>query len=328
MTTADIIQVFFNNHYELYKAMKTTEHGYLDIYLNPYHMEGSIWNHTLMVLKETERKNMVQRLAALCHDLGKVVTVNDNYPKARRSFYNHESVSVFLAVDVLKSFAMTKDEKDRILIIVANHGKMYTLSPEKIITKYSRDDLEDLLVFSSCDNNGRITNIPKKDREIEPKDSKVRIKPHQGQPKVTVLVGPPYSGKSTWTSENVTNQVVISRDAALLKKGREQETYTEIWNRLSQEEQKEIDQEINQKYQKAVKDKRDIIIDMTNMGYSRRKWLPQGYYKEAVVFIESLETLLSRRTPEKNIPNEVIEDMMKRFQMPDYSEFDKVEIND
>jgi len=38
---------------------------------------------------------------------------------------------------------------------------------------------------------------------------------------LTVLIGIPGSGKSTWVSNNVTNEVVISRDTILEEYGKE-----------------------------------------------------------------------------------------------------------
>lgn len=73
----EIIERFkeFNNG-ELYHLMKHSDHGHKE-YRNPYHMEGSVWTHTEMVLEEAfkiDPENKMLIYAALLHDIGKIFT--------------------------------------------------------------------------------------------------------------------------------------------------------------------------------------------------------------------------------------------------------------
>jgi hypothetical protein len=45
-----------------------------------------------------------------------------------------------------------------------------------------------------------------------------------------------------------------------------------------------------------------------------------------VLLIESKETVIGRMNQEKNIPEYVIDSMMKSFTFPDYEEFDVIEV--
>ena len=96
-------------------------------------------------------------------------------------------------------------------------------------------------------------------------------------------------------------------------------------------EQKEIDSLLMTQYQEALKLEKNIIVDMTNMSKkSRKKWLndskTSGYFKLAKVFIEPKSVLMSRMTPEKSIPEFVIDSMMKSFVYPNLEEFKRVDL--
>lgn len=107
-------------------------------------------------------------------------------------------------------------------------------------------------------------------------------------------------------------------------------TYSEKWDSVADEGQRQIDRALQEDFNKALKDGSNIIIDMTNMSKkSRRKWIANAkdYHKVARVFIEDTETLLSRNSPKKTISRGLTESMQRRFVMPTYDEFDTIEIN-
>ena len=149
---------------------------------------------------------------------------------------------------------------------------------------------------------------------------------------LTILVGPPRSGKSTYC-ENVSSEVVVSRDIGVEAVG-VGATYSDKWNSLTKDDHKLIDSLVSERFNRLVKEKSDIVIDMTNMSKkSRRKWLSDGrvkknYKTKAIVFIESPACLLSRNTPQKTISVDVITRMMRNFVYPNYEEFDSIEIFD
>ena len=356
ITTQDIITRFVTDRSDYYKVMKDTEHGYKGCNTNPYHLEGSIWTHTCMVLQEAEKAeaSVVQKIAALCHDLGKPLVYFDN-DKNRRSFNNHEGAGVFIAKKVLKLFPeLTREEKLRVLDIVALHGSFYHLitsdgipfeNYEAFVKRYTYTQLTDLFEFYWYDHNGRFSASEyNNDSEglyqdmqniIEYKRSEYKettSTPPKFKPLLKVLVGPPRAGKSTYINEYKTYKndacVVISRDALVEKYG-SGETYNECWNSLTPELHKEIDKELQVIFNKALQLKKDICIDMTNMSKkSRKKWLhnskAKDYFKEAIVFIEDIDTLIERN--DNKVSEIVFTQMIKNFVMPLSDEFDKVRI--
>jgi predicted kinase len=73
---------------------------------------------------------------------------------------------------------------------------------------------------------------------------------------------------------------------------------------------------------KAIEDGKSIIWDQTNLTKKQRreklKHIPAHYKKTAVYFIVDLETALKRNTqrPGKVIPPEILERMIKEYELP------------
>lgn len=140
--------------------------------------------------------------------------------------------------------------------------------------------------------------------------------------KLTILVGLPGSGKSTWRDKHQQDEVIISSDDEVEKFAASLNmTYTEAWPQVNH---KIIRKTLNERFEQAVRDDKDIIVDMTNMGKkARRSWINKasGYEKIAIVFnVDDNE--LRRRLDErkeltgKEIPDHVLESMSQRFEMP------------
>lgn len=155
------------------------------------------------------------------------------------------------------------------------------------------------------------------------------------QPTIYMLVGPPASGKSTWRAKHLAQTerptVVISSDdyidALAANLGI---TYSDAFKKA---DMKEITRVLNNQFDEAIKRGDDIILDRTNMSAkTRRKYLsrmPRNYAKVAVVFNVGRE-LLDRRLADraaatgKHIPKNVVDDMIKSYDEPTTSEFDRV----
>jgi predicted kinase len=155
-------------------------------------------------------------------------------------------------------------------------------------------------------------------------------------PAIYMLVGPPASGKSTWRAQHMAATprptIIISSDdyidalAATLET-----TYAEAFK---QADMKEIERVIRNQFEEAIKRGDNIIVDRTNMRVkSRRKFLssvPKTYRKIAVVFSVSRD-LLDRRLADraaatgKNIPKDVVDGMIKSYEEPTSSEFNRIE---
>jgi len=345
-----VVDWFLENEYDLFFKMEECQHGYLGIEDNPYHMEGNIWKHTRMVLDEVEKMenpSIELYLIALLHDIGKPFVYFDNHETKRRRFTNHESYSVFEAKRILDKFSEQVSpniDKEVILKTIANHGRFYNYMKEDGLTEKGKNlifqtykknikSFDYMANFFHCDHYGRITDLNRSGKEIlkdfkeirEKISNNIEISPQELRPTLRILVGPPRSGKSTFVKENAFENV-ISRDIFVEERGTGK-NYSEKWNSLTDEDQSNIDKDLQKKFQSLIKNKKDIVIDMTNMSTkSRRKWIHscKDYYKIANVFIESLETLKSRNSEEKTIDEKILKNMIIRFVYPMTDEFDEI----
>jgi predicted kinase len=368
-----LVQYFQLNFPEYVKEMRECSHHYDEQNLNPYHLEGDVWTHTMMVLMKVrdmglpEEKFKISSIAALLHDIGKPASVELKQEKRRKGFSGHEGLSTFMAIEVLELMVndgiITPSEAVEILKVINLHSELFSTIKEgsdssKLIDKfkYQKELFEYVMIQSEADSFGRyyneeIVNTPGRHKEtpkelfkdvlssIFEKSSISIYKESKSTPFCLLLVGTPLSGKSTFIEEFIQQNdvVVISRDDSLVEYGINKNlgsTYSEIWKALTEDDQGEIDNIIQTKFNNAVKGKRNIVIDMTNTSIkSRRRWLsnlPKDYIKKAQVFFTSFKEMSSLNKERhiksgKNIPEYILKNMSKSFSMPMYSEFDSIE---
>ena len=125
--------------------------------------------------------------------------------------------------------------------------------------------------------------------------------------------------------------VVISGDDLIEEEcARTGKTYSEVFADHDFKEQKRI---LRERFLTAIADKRNIIVDRTNLTVKgRRSFLasvPKTYQKIAVNFIYDEETLFERLDKRGNdtgkvIPHQVVRDMIASYQPPTEEEFDKI----
>lgn len=149
-------------------------------------------------------------------------------------------------------------------------------------------------------------------------------------PTLSMLVGVPGSGKSTWIqNQKFNNTVIISSDDIIEKIAKEQgKTYSEVFKT----EIKNATAQMNLELQAAISSNKDIIWDQTNINKNTRRSkllsIPNAYKKIAVVFPIPSPTELARRLgsrPGKTIPPQIIDQMITGFEKPDHSEgFDDI----
>lgn len=155
-----------------------------------------------------------------------------------------------------------------------------------------------------------------------------------GAPTITFLIGPPASGKSTWVSKYGKNAAIISRDD-LVDKMRKSYGWTYSQSFQYPDFQEKVNTELKRHIDSVLKSGKDIIVDMTNMTKKSRsnilKKVPSNYIKNAVVFKVGRDELIKRLNKRKSetgkdVPLDVVDKMIKMFQMPTTDEFDDIKI--
>lgn len=350
---------------EYIENMRKSNHHFDADNLNPYHYEGDIWSHTCMVHNMASHYNVCAdvKLATVFHDFGKPLARDVKNNKAR--FFGHEGVSVFLTCQMIQDYInLHKYENIYSLIDVLNvislHGDFFDLFESeilqdgqirKLINRFYKDDYKTfikVLEHLKCDHSGRFYDDEHKGvskhyiknldefvmEQIHIYDSKHGYTDYIAQKSdvkkestITVLVGIPCCGKSTWIKNNTNgDDVVISRDDVVVELANEAGVSYKEMHRDDR-----IDKIVNEKFQKAKTEGRNIIIDKTNMSKKvRRKYLgsvSKTYLKKSIVFYEDLKTCMDRnvhRTLEekKFIPYVVFKNFMKGFITPFYDEVD------
>lgn len=151
-------------------------------------------------------------------------------------------------------------------------------------------------------------------------------------PKAYILIGVPGSGKSTWISKapvDWNNTVVASTDNYVEQEAKRQgKTYTEVFKDVMPAAVNNMAQTVVN----AVKNNQDIIWDQTSTTRHTRakkiRMLPSNYEIIAVVFPTPNKNELQRRLmnrPGKTIPDEIVNDMISKYEEPSESEgFDKI----
>lgn len=306
--------------------------------LNPYHLEGDVFCHTMMVCKQAENMPYEVQIAALLHDIGKPSTRKVNPKNGRVSFYNHDAVSAFMSLEILnrEELGLSKEQKILIFNLIALHTQIYKLSVEQLASIGDLNLIDYLIRLGKADHEGRfhshegseIPTIEDVMREFEFAKMKETSK------EVHIMCGLPASGKSTWVDDFTKNKnlvQVISRDETI-QDLKPDLPYDVAWKEV---DQKKVDRLLQQRFNyNKTKDFKHIdyyVVDMTHMSKKSRKrslsHFGSEYKKICHVFLTDLPTIHLRNSKRegKVIGKDVYEKMMRSFYPPTYAEgFDEI----
>jgi hypothetical protein len=115
------LEWFENNFKHLYTEMNLCDHS-SDMWESSYHKEGSVLNHTRLVLGEAikDTDKVLLHIAALLHDIAKPRTDMGN-----GHFYGHDSMGSQMVEDIMKRLIFSKSEIERVKLLVQNHMFYY-----------------------------------------------------------------------------------------------------------------------------------------------------------------------------------------------------------
>jgi len=349
----DLVEWFQKKYPQLVVEMKNSDHHYNygrnDQSLNPYHLEGSVFCHTLLVLKVMEIRNRGKDfnsmlnlyLAALLHDVAKPDVRMEKHKDRKVSFYNHEPLSALLSVDFVHDFIQDFPlllgyiNLRRIFELIALHTEVFKLDSKEINKRMINNPqlAQDLEELSYADRHGRFFHVGGEEIKIE---SLVRQFKEKYDNHITLMVGLPGSGKSHLLKnrDDVDNYVlgeVVSRDDMVMSQFNNEKTYDEAFKLA---DHKKIDKDLDNKIRQLVKEKKNFTVDMTNLSRkSRRNKLgivaKHNYMKTAIVVLPNLadwvDRLEERKKEGKTISEEVMERMASSFYPPLFDEFDEIE---
>jgi len=357
-STVDIIKWFQLEFPDLVHGMKDSSHHYDFENLNPFHYEDDVWSHTMMVCLQARNiapKNDIVRWSTILHDIGKPSTRETVDETKRVRYFNHVGLSAFMLIDILNKTNISISDKIMIHKVVGLHDDLFRFMNKdgqinkKLIQIYKGEKglFQNLIYQTNADNSGRFCTdnngldnslINKFSMFISQLEDFNFIK-DTTLPDLTVLIGPPASGKSTYIDNNLDkeNSVIISRDNLVVAVGEKRGlNYNETFNFLIKNvevEKTEVTDIINENIVNARKNGKNVIIDQTNMSKKvRRRWFNEfrRYNTKAVVFLVGLNEL-RRRNDERSkqtgkfIPEYVLMNMIKRYSVPMFSEgFDEI----
>lgn len=353
MTTIDLIKFLHLNRPDLVSAMVNADHNYDAHNLSPYHLEGSVMTHLMMVMEAADRQKIspLAKVMALVHDLGKPMSLFADHNKKRNFFIGHEGASCYIMIDLLKQLGLSKREIELCIFVVAHHTYLYRFMDSSGLNSdrlrkmqghfiNNKEAYNLLLELADADNAGRITTDKREDfrpyfelaTDLVNKSPDIVFDKANFKYEIQVLIGPQASGKSTYAEKmKAQGFTILSRDAMA------EEVFNRPYNDLRREEifDERVDKLFNVRLNEHIVQKVNLIVDKTNMtNKSQRRVFGQTKqgecYKKAIVFMKDYEILkkhLLKRTEltGKHVFYDNFHETIMNFQAPTYETFHEIE---
>jgi len=122
----------------------------------PYHMEGDVLKHTIMVTNNLPANSSLELfLAATMHDIAKPDTRNEDTDKTV-SFHNHDRLGAEKVVPILKRLKLPNKSQEKIIELIANHIKIFLflqMKNSKAVEMAKSPHFKDQITLLQADNN-------------------------------------------------------------------------------------------------------------------------------------------------------------------------------
>lgn len=145
---------------------------------NKFHLHDIFW-HSLHSCDAAPKGDLVIRLAALFHDLGKVPTRHVG-EDGEATFYNHEIIGAKMVGRIMKRMRYSNEECERVNTLVANHMFHYTNewtdgAVRRFMRKVGLDNIDDLIKLRLADRkgNGSREGLPPQITELRNRIAKI-----------------------------------------------------------------------------------------------------------------------------------------------------------
>lgn len=138
-----------------------------------HHPEGSVWNHTVMVVDEAAKvksrssNEAAFMWAALLHDIGKPDTTKIRNEKI--TSYNHEAVGANMARKFLQEFDQDEEFTDKVAGLIRWHMQILFVVNDlpfaRIKEMKEQVDIREIALLGLCDRLGRLNADREKEEE-------------------------------------------------------------------------------------------------------------------------------------------------------------------
>lgn len=341
-----LVNWFIDNFPKFYSDMLDSSH-YVDRFQpNIFHVEGTVWTHTMMAMTWIEARYdltfelngevtsdemddyVVLLTSAMLHDLGKPTCeemneANEKKP-VRNSFKGHEGVSVMYSIEVLKKLkkdfpdVYTDDIIELIIKVIGTHGVALDEGDCKLTNLRKQ--------FRITDKKGAVRKV---DEGLFSQYSGRKFSSTKNvvpEKEIVFMVGQPCSGKSTEIDKNYSDYARVSRDNKLMEFAPDGMNYSQAYRHIHNDDvlSKEFDRYFEDFIKETSQNEDKVIVDMTMMPMSSRRKMMNKFPKhtrKAVVMMTDYDSLIERNFDRyeregKNIPEYVFLNMAKGFVYP------------
>ena len=121
---------------------------------------GTVWDHVIAALNESDSTDPIQNLAVLFHDVGKGVTHNIKIKNGEdyHTYHSHDIKGVELIENICSRLKISNNDKTALMFATQNHMKFHKvleMKPYKILVMIQNKHFDILKNVSYCDDSCR-----------------------------------------------------------------------------------------------------------------------------------------------------------------------------